>query len=68
MEGTSIEITEAKRQKENKVVIPLAETNASITKTEANEFLKFIKHNEYNVINQLNKTPTRIFLVTIDKL
>ena len=29
------------------------------------EFLKFIKHSEYNVIEQLNKTPTRISLLSL---
>ena len=27
--------------------------------------MKFIKHNEYSVIEQLNKTPTRIFLLSL---
>ena len=29
------------------------------------EFLKFIKHSEYSVIEQLNKTPTKISLLSL---
>ena len=29
--------------------------NESVTKAEANEFLKFIKHSEYNIVEQLHK-------------
>ena len=36
-----------------------------ITEKEASEFLKFIKHSEYSVIEQLNKTPTRISLLSL---
>ena len=36
-----------------------------ITEKEASEFLKFIKHTEYNVIEQLNKTPARISLLSL---
>ena len=36
-----------------------------MTKKEACEFLKFIKHSEYSVIEQLNKMPTRISLLSL---
>ncbi|XP_017985256.1 PREDICTED: uncharacterized protein LOC108663879 [Theobroma cacao] len=36
-----------------------------MTKKEAAEFLKFIKHIEYNVIEQLNRLPTRISLLSL---
>ena len=34
-------------------------------KAEASEFFKFIKHSEYNVVEQLNKTLTRISLLSL---
>ena len=43
----------------------LESTIKPVTKKEANEFLKFIKHNEYSVIEQLNKTPARISLLSL---
>ena len=36
-----------------------------VTKKEACEFLKFIKHSEYSVIEQLNKMPARISLLSL---
>jgi hypothetical protein len=39
--------------------------NKPITKEETNEFLKLMKHNEYNVIEQIKKTPTRISLLSL---
>ena len=36
-----------------------------MTEKEACEFLKFIKHSEYSVIEQLNKTPVRISLLSL---
>ena len=36
-----------------------------MTEVEAHEFLKFIKHNEYNMVEQLNKTPARISLLSL---
>ena len=56
---------ETQKQKENTVVLPPVETNASVMKAEACEFLKFIKHSEYNVVEQLNKTPARISLLSL---
>ena len=58
VKDTSTEIVETQKQKENTVVLPPVETNAPITDAEACEFLKFIKHSEYHVVEQLNKTPT----------
>ena len=40
-------------------------TSKPVTEKEASEFLKFIKHSEYNVIKQLNKTPARISLLSL---
>ena len=39
--------------------------NDSIIENEAFEFLKFIKHNKYSVVEQLNKLPTRISLLAL---
>ena len=36
-----------------------------VTEAETSEFLKFIKHSEYNVVEQQNKTPTRISLLSL---
>ena len=36
-----------------------------IIEKEASEFLKFIKHSEYNVIEQMNKTPAKISLLSL---
>jgi hypothetical protein len=36
-----------------------------ISEKAANEFLKLIKHNEYSVVEQLKKTPTRISLMSL---
>ena len=32
---------------------------------EANEFLKFIKHSEYSIVEQLHKLPTKISLLAL---
>ena len=40
-------------------------TSKPISEKEASEFLKFIKHSEYSVIEQLNKTPARISLLSL---
>ena len=39
--------------------------NEPINEKETLEFLKFIKHSEYNVMEQLNKMSTRIFLLSL---
>ena len=51
------------REKKDKEV--LEGTSKPVTEKEACEFLKFIKHSEYNVIEQLNKTPARISLLSL---
>ena len=47
------------REKNKKVI------NEPVTKAEVNEFLKFIKHSEYSIVEQLHKMPTKIFLLTL---
>ena len=39
--------------------------NELIIETEANEFLKFIKHNECNIVEQLHKLPAKISLLEL---
>ena len=39
--------------------------NEPITEIEADEFLKFIKHSEYNIIEQLHKLPAKISLLAL---
>ena len=36
-----------------------------VTKAEVNEFLKFIKHSEYIIVEQLHKMPAKIFLLAL---
>ena len=36
-----------------------------MTENEACKFLKFIKHSEYSIIEQLNKMPARISLLSL---
>ena len=39
--------------------------NEPISEVEANEFFKFIKHSEYNIVEQLHKLPATIFLLSL---
>ena len=39
--------------------------NKLVTKAEVNEFLKFIKHSEYSIVEQLHKMPAKIFLLAL---
>ena len=39
--------------------------NEPITEEEANEFLKFKKHSEYNIVEQLHKLPAKISLLAL---
>ena len=39
--------------------------NELITEAEANEFLKFIKHSEYSIVEQLHKLPAKISLLAL---
>ena len=39
--------------------------NEPVTKTEANEFLKFIKHSEYSIVEQLHKLLAKISLLSL---
>ena len=60
-EGTKqsdVEVTVSKKKGKE----PLNET---VTKTEANEFLKFIKHSEYSIVEQLHKLLAKISLLAL---
>ena len=57
-ENGGIKITALKRKDKEPI-------NEHITEEETNEFLKFIKHSEYNIIEQLYKLPTKISLLTL---
>ena len=37
----------------------------SQSEMEADEFLKFIKHSEYSIVEQLYKLPAKIFLLAL---
>ena len=39
--------------------------NEPINEKKASKFLKFIKHNEYSIVEQLNKLLTQISLLTL---
>ncbi|XP_040934458.1 uncharacterized protein [Gossypium hirsutum] len=39
--------------------------NKPVNEEEANEFLKFLKHSEYNVVEQLRKQPARISVLAL---
>ena len=39
--------------------------NEPVTKTNVNEFLKFIKHSEYSIMEQLHKLPAKISLLVL---
>ncbi|XP_040957975.1 uncharacterized protein [Gossypium hirsutum] len=39
--------------------------NQSVTENEAKEFLKFLKHSEYSVVEQLHKQPARISVLEL---
>ncbi|KAA3478108.1 RNA-directed DNA polymerase (Reverse transcriptase), Ribonuclease H-like protein [Gossypium australe] len=52
-------------QKKEKMIKPEAPVNEPVTEKEANEFLKVLKHSEYNVVEQLHKQPTRISILAL---
>lgn len=39
--------------------------NKPITKEEAKEFLRVVKHSEYSIVDQLKKTPAKISLFSL---
>ena len=57
-EQNDVEVTILKKKSKE----PL---NEPVSKTEANEFLKFLKHSEYSIVEQLHKLSTKIFLLSL---
>ncbi|XP_052485234.1 uncharacterized protein LOC105778924 [Gossypium raimondii] len=51
--------------KKKKAVEPELVVNEPIKEEEAREFLKFIKHSEYSVMEQLHKQPARISMLAL---
>ncbi|XP_016749522.1 uncharacterized protein [Gossypium hirsutum] len=51
---------EVEREKETEVSI-----NEPVKEEEAKEFLKFLKHSEYNMVEQLRKQPARISVLAL---
>ena len=47
------------REKDKEVI------NEPVTEAEVNEFLKFIKHSKYSIVEQLHKMPAKIFLLAL---
>ena len=62
-EQSSKEKEQPSREKKDKKA--LESTSKPVTEKKTCEFLKFIKHSEYSVIEQLNKTPARISLLSL---
>ena len=58
IEQSDVEVTVLKKKGKKPM-------NESVTKTEANEFLKFINHNEYSIVEQLHKLPAKISLLAL---
>ncbi|XP_040934459.1 uncharacterized protein [Gossypium hirsutum] len=54
----------AEQRKEKTVRFELP-VNESVTENEAREFLKFLKHSEYSVVEQLRKQPARISVLAL---
>lgn len=65
MEGTSGELKKQRKAKGKKVVNLSKEVNKPVTEKETNEFLKLLKHNKYNIVEQLKKTLVRISLLSL---
>ncbi|XP_052484869.1 uncharacterized protein LOC105795909 [Gossypium raimondii] len=51
--------------KKKRAVEPEVVVNEPIKEEEAREFLKFIKHSEYSVVEQLHKQPARISVLAL---
>ncbi|XP_017648092.1 uncharacterized protein LOC108488321 [Gossypium arboreum] len=52
-------------QKKGKEVEPGVPVNEPVKEEEAKEFLKFLKHSEYNVVEQWHKQPARISILAL---
>ncbi|XP_052880538.1 uncharacterized protein LOC128286838 [Gossypium arboreum] len=52
-------------QEKEKTTRPESSVNEPVTEKEAKEFLKFLKHSEYSVVEQLHKQPARISVLAL---
>ncbi|XP_052887988.1 uncharacterized protein LOC128296595 [Gossypium arboreum] len=52
-------------QEKEKTTRPESPVNELVTEKEAKEFLKFLKHSEYSVVEQLHKHPARISVLAL---
>ncbi|XP_052485143.1 uncharacterized protein LOC128040436 [Gossypium raimondii] len=52
-------------EQEGEIAKPVLSINEPVKEEEAVEFLKFLKHSEYNVVEQLHKQPARISVLTL---
>ena len=58
IENEGIKIATSKRKDKEPI-------NEPVTEMEADEFLKFIKHSEYSIVEQLHKLPAKISLLAL---
>ena len=58
IENEGIKIATSKRKDKEPI-------NEPVTELEADEFLKFIKHSEYSIMEQLHKLPAKISLLAL---
>ncbi|XP_052878842.1 uncharacterized protein LOC128285374 [Gossypium arboreum] len=63
VEDVKVEPTKAKALDKGKGIETLV--NEPVKEEEAREFLKFLKHSEYSVVEQLRKQPTRISVLAL---
>jgi len=59
---------EKQRKAKGKEVLDLdkeLEVNKPVIEEETNEFLKLMKHSEYCIVDQLKKTPAKIFIMSL---
>ena len=47
------------------IAAPKRKDKEPVIEMEAKEFLKFIKHSEYNIVEQLHKLPNKISLLAL---
>ena len=56
---------ELRKIKGKEVIDVSEETNQPVTEEETNEFLKLMKHSEYDIVEQLKRTPAKISLLSL---
>ena len=58
IENEGIKIAASKKKDKESI-------NEPVTELEADEFLKFLKHSEYSIVEQLHKLPAKISLLAL---